>query len=117
VRGNARDLALSGNILAAAGADGVTLIDVSDPQTPVVKGRYATEYAEAVAAEGRYAYVAEGYRGLTVLDISRPSHPSVASSCPDVFAVGVAVQGDYALVTDSFGLKVVQILIPDWLSH
>jgi len=92
-------------------------VDVSDPKAPVLKGRYETSSVEAIAANGKYAYVAEGYRGLTVLDISRPSRPAVVSACDDVFAVGVAVKGGYAIVADSFGLRIIQILIPDWLSR
>ena len=115
--GNARALALSGNLLVAAGADGVRIIDVADPRAPVVRGAYDTSDAEGVTISGIYVYVAEGYRGLTVLDVSRPSRPVVVSGCSDVFAVGVAVKGDYAIVADSSGLKVVRILIPEWLKH
>jgi hypothetical protein len=117
IRGNARCLALTENLLLVAGASGVSIVDVSDPKAPVLKGRYETSSVEAIAANGKYAYVAEGYRGLTVLDISRPSRPAVVSACDDVFAVGVAVKGGYAIVADSFGLRIIQILIPDWLSR
>jgi hypothetical protein len=117
VPGNARALALAGSLLAVEGSSGVSIVDVTDPRAPVAKGRYDTTYAEAVAASGRYVYVAEGYRGLTVLDVSRPSRPTVVSTCEDVFAVGVAVKGSYALVVDSFGLRVVQVLIPEWLAN
>jgi len=115
--GNARSLALSGDTLVVAGIDGVRFVDVSDPRTPIVSGRYETRDAEGIEAAGRYVYVAEGYRGLTVLDISIPSRPKVVSACDDVFAVGVALKGDYAIVADSSGLKIVRILVPDWLSH
>jgi hypothetical protein len=114
--GNARALALTGSLLVAEGSGGVSIIDVSDPRAPVVKGRYETSHAEAVAASDHLVYLAEGFRGLTVLDIAQPSRPVVVSSCEEVFAVGVAVKGDYALVVDSFGLRVIRILIPAWLS-
>jgi hypothetical protein len=32
-----------------------------------------------------------------------------------VYAVGLAVIGDYALVANSTELRVIQILIPEWL--
>jgi hypothetical protein len=115
--GNARALALSGNLLVAVGARGVRFIDVANPRAPVVRGAYETSDAEGVTVRGPYAYVAEGYRGLTVIDVSRPSRPVVVSGCSDVFAVGVAVKGDYAIVADSSGLKVVRILIPEWLTR
>jgi hypothetical protein len=115
--GSARTLALGGNILVAAGAAGVRIIDVTNPREPIVRGVYATSDAEGVTVSGTYAYVAEGYRGLTVLDIAQPSRPVVVSSCSDVFAVGVAVKGNYAMVADSSGLKVVRILVPEWLTR
>ena len=41
----------------------------------------------------------------------------VVSVCDTVYAVGVDVKGEYALVVDSAGLKVVRILIPEWLNQ
>lgn len=117
IKGNAKALALSGSLLFASGIDGVNIIDVTNPAAPVLKGRYATSYAEAIAAAGNYLYVAEGFRGLTVVDVSRPTRPAVVSGCDDVFAVSVAVRGNYALVVDSYGVRVIRILIPDWLSQ
>jgi len=117
IRGSVRRLALTGNLLVAAGDTGVSIIDVSDPSSPKMQGRYETNTAQAVAADGGYAYVAEGYRGLTVLDLSRPARPVVVSSCDNVFAVGVAIKGDFAVVVDSVGMRVIRILIPAWLAH
>ncbi len=113
---NAKSLALTGDLLVVSGAKGVAIVDVAKPDAPKVRGTYDTSAAEAVAAGGSYAYVAEGYRGLTVLDISRPQDPVVVSACDEVFAVGVAVRGKYAIVVDSFGMRVIQILIPEWLT-
>jgi hypothetical protein len=117
IRGSVRRLALTGNLLVAAGDTGVSIIDVSDPSSPKMQGRYETNTAQAVAADGGYAYVAEGYRGLTVLDLSRPARPVMVSSCDNVFAVGVAIKGDFAVVVDSVGMRVIRILIPAWLAH
>jgi hypothetical protein len=117
IRGIARRLALTGSLLVAAGEDGVRIVDVDDPKSPRVQGVYETNTAQSVVAVGGYAYVAEGYRGLTVLDLARPARPVVVSSCDSVFAVGVAVRGDFAVVVDSFGLRVIRILIPVWLAH
>ena len=117
IPGNATVLAANGSLLFVGGADGVRIFDVTDPRAPRLDGRYDSDSVGDLAAAGRYAYVAEGYRGLTVLDVSRPNQPVVVSSCADVFAMGVAVTGDYALVADSFGLQVIRVLIPDWLSH
>lgn len=117
IPGNATSLALNGSLLIAGGTGGVRIFDVTNPRAPKMVGRYDSDSVGGVSSAGRYVYVAEGFRGLTVLDVSRPSQPVVVSSCADVFAMSVAVSGDYALATDSFGLRVIRILIPDWLSH
>jgi hypothetical protein len=117
VRWDARSLALAGDLLAAAGPGGVQLIDVSNPRAPAVQGRYDTPDAQGIAMAGGRLYVAEGYRGLTVLDVGRPAQPLVVSACADVFAVSVAAAGDYAVVADSTGIKIIRILIPEWLTR
>lgn len=109
-------LKLKGNTAYLVTSSGLLLLDVSEPLKPVKSGFYASKHGEDVYIDGNYAYLAEGYKGLTVLDISEPANPIKVSSCSDVYAVGVAVKGRYAFVVDSFGLQVIDILIPPWLS-
>lgn len=109
-------LELKGNTAYMVTSSGLLLLDVSEPLKPVKSGFYASKYSEDVYIENNYAYLAEGYKGLTILDISDPANPVKVSSCSDVYAVGVAVRGRYAFVVDSFGLKVIDILIPPWLT-
>jgi hypothetical protein len=91
------------------------IIDVSNPANPVLLGVYESAHIEDVAAAGPYAYLAEGYKGLTVLDVTRPERPFAVSTCSEVYAVGLAVTGGYALVANSTDLRVIQVLIPEWL--
>lgn len=114
--GPGSSLELKGNIAYLVTSSGLLLLDVSEPEKPVEYGFYASKQGEDVYIDDNYAYLAEGYKGLTILDISDPANPIKVSSCPDVYAVGVAVRGRYAFVVDSFGLKVIDILIPPWLS-
>ena len=113
----AHSLKLQGDYAFAAGSDGFVVLDISDPSAPRIVSTYESDYAEDIALQGNYAYLAEGVRGLTVFDISNPEHPVVVSACDTVYAVGVEVKGEYALVVDSAGLKVVHILIPEWLKQ
>ena len=114
--GPGSSLELKGNIVYLVTSSGLLLLDVSEPEKPVKYGFYASKQGEDVYIDDNYAYLAEGYKGLTILDISDPANPIKVSSCPDVYAVGVAVRGRYAFVVDSFSLKVIDILIPPWLS-
>ncbi|MBA7486600.1 MAG: hypothetical protein GH155_01705 [Spirochaeta sp.] len=108
-------LELSGNTAYLVTSSGLLLLDVSEPLKPVRSHLYASKQGEDVCIDDNYAYLAEGYKGLTILDISDPANPIKVSSCPDVYAVGVEVRDRYAFVVDSFGLKVIDILIPPWL--
>jgi len=106
----------SGTILAAVtGSEGLTLADLSDADAPRVVSVYRSRYAEdAVVAEGR-VYLAEGIGGLSVLDVRRPEVPRKVSSSDVEYAIAVGVRGEYAFVVDHQGLRVVRILVPDWL--
>ncbi|MCP3978252.1 MAG: hypothetical protein GY716_02815, partial [bacterium] len=58
-------------------------------------------FANSVAVQGDYAYVAAGARGLYVVDASDPSSPFIAGSIDTSRnANAVAVEGNYALVAD-----------------
>jgi hypothetical protein len=101
------------------GASGLKIVDFDDPTKPTLLGSFDTSFAEDVIVIRNRALLADGYRGLKVIDISNPASPALVSICEGVYAVGVApwrgTAGDYALIVDSTGLKVIQILIPEWL--
>jgi hypothetical protein len=102
-------------LCAVTGPAGLTLVDVTDRDAPRVRALYGTAYAQAAAIAGDRVHLAEGIKGLTVLDASRPDAPRRVSSSDVEYAVGVAVRGDFAFVTDRQGLRVVRVLVPDWL--
>ncbi len=69
------------------GVNGVTLLDLADPQHPSVITRFTTSLERGVHnawVEGNYVYLAvngvDPASGLRVLDISDPQTPTVASS-------------------------------------
>ena len=65
----------------AAGADGLRIVDVSDPQAPTAVGGCDTPgSAEDVSVCGPYAYVADGDAGLQVVDVSDPAHPAIVAA-------------------------------------
>jgi hypothetical protein len=103
------------------GPSGLSIVDVTEPTKPSVVGTFETLFAEDIFVSGSYAFLADGYRGLKVIDISNPALPTLVSTCETVYAVGVTLrqegQEDYALIVDSAGLRVIRILIPEWLVH
>ena len=77
-------------------------------------GHYRSGYAEEIAIQDRFAFVAEGFNGLTIIDIADPTDPYVVSRNDNKYAVGVAVSGNYAYLVDSEGIKIIEIFIPVW---
>ena len=80
---NLENLDLQGNCLAVcAHEDGVRLIDISNPASPVISSTIASENAWAVAIQNVYAYIADEDNILiyNVSDISSPFYLSKIST-------------------------------------
>lgn len=70
-------LYLSGNYLyAAAGNNGLAVIDVTNPANPQLNNVFnTTGVASDVAVNGGFAYVADSYNGMLILDVTSPQSP------------------------------------------
>lgn len=115
--GIVRRVAVDGDYAYLAdGANGLRIIDISDPTAPSDAGPYDTA---AVAAEvvvvGGLAYVADVVSGLHIIDISDPTNPTEVGNLdfPDIIE-GIAVVGHHAYVTAYRGadLRVIDIASP-----
>jgi hypothetical protein len=88
------------------------IIDIANPSQPQELGNCDSPGCSwDIAADGSYAYVADGYEGLRIVDISNPSMPmEVGRLVPGGYARGVAVIGDFAYVAacDS-GLRIIDV--------
>ena len=116
IPGFANNVDVSGDYAyVAAGATGLQVVDVSDPNTPtVVSSKDTPGNANDVVVVGDLAYVADGASGLQILDISDPLNPTIlkAVDTPGV-AQDVAVKDTLALVADgATGLQVIDITDP-----
>ncbi|MEW6517145.1 MAG: FG-GAP-like repeat-containing protein [candidate division FCPU426 bacterium] len=122
---SAHSITLSGNYAyVAAGFTGLQVIDISNPASPAVVGRYGsgTEGTSAyvdVAVSGNYAYVAAEMAGMYVIDISNPLSPSEVGHFENPFsfhsegAQGVAANGNHAYLVDYWeGLRVIDVSNP-----
>ncbi|HDM70483.1 MAG TPA: hypothetical protein ENG58_03635, partial [Thermotogales bacterium] len=69
----------SGKFIAVAGgAEGLLILDVSDPHNPKLVGYFNTDgWAESVHVSGDYAYIADERNGLVIVDISDPHNPQL----------------------------------------
>jgi hypothetical protein len=104
-----------------SGKSGLDIIDISNPTSPVRKGRFdTTQYANAreVFVNSNYAYIANTSDGVKSIDISNPSSPGLVgtydpSSDQYESVLGVYISGDYAYLADwYFGLHIINISNP-----
>jgi hypothetical protein len=112
-RGYSFDVVVDGSFAyLIVGAQGLLVVDVSNPALPVEVGSHSTRgYAQAITLDGDLAFVANRSDGLTVLDVSDPMHPvEVGHLDTPGSAWDVVVKSDRAFVADSQGgLHVIDI--------
>jgi hypothetical protein len=103
-------------------AQGVTVLDTSEPTRPHVVHQLPLAEAQGIYLARTYAYVAAGSQGLAILDITRPDVPRLdqifsASGCindaRDV-QLGITNVSQFAYVADGRnGLRVIQLTSPE----
>ena len=102
-------------VYAANENDGMRVIDVRDPQNPVVVATIdgVADNLEDLFVSGRYAYAAFDEAGLYIYDITNPTIPVLAGSVDPGTVEGVYVSGNYAyLAMNTDGIAVVDISNP-----
>jgi len=76
------DVDVQDGFLYVASDGGLTVVDVSTPETPVIRGRLAATSNMGIKVRGPYAYLASPSSGLRVVDISNPDAPRLLSTKP-----------------------------------
>ena len=109
-------VAITGTTIYAAGSPGLCIIDISNPASPTLVGRYSTtSVVYDVAVWGNYAYLAAGDDGLKIVNVSNPASPTLAGSydTPGT-AYGVAsYRNTFAYIADGTnGLVVLEVSNP-----
>lgn len=100
----------------AAGQSGLHTINIADPYSPELLGRYdmGSARANGVSVSGDHAYVACGSRGLEVLNIQNPRQlTSVALVELPAWAQSVEVRDRVAYLTAAqWGIHVFDVRVP-----
>ena len=110
-----RQLLLKETVLYVLHKTGISLLDIKNPEHPVLLSEIKTAEAEGMQFSGSLLYVAEGYRGISIYRINEQYSSLKVSDCEDIFAVDVAPSGAYAFYADMDGIGVINVLIPQWL--
>jgi|GEM_PF-3553581 len=103
-------------VFAAAGASGLFVLDVSDPEGPHIVAHEPTgwtvnDVALEGTADGLRAYLAEGAEGIRVLDVSDPAVPVTLGSVDtpgDALAV-VADDGVVYVADWGTGVRIIDV--------
>jgi hypothetical protein len=97
----------------AVEADGMYIVDVSQPTNPTTVGIFPGAYAKDVATSGTRAYVADQDFGLRIVDVSNPAAPVLRGSTAMAGPFGIAVSGNFAYCADNdSGFTVVNVTNP-----
>jgi len=99
----------------AAGKEGLKIIDVSDPNSPLFKGGVDTNgETRDVALSRSFAFIADGAEGLVVIDISNPADPKTVGTWDSPGeSMGIVIRDEVAYLADgSAGLQVINVRDP-----
>jgi hypothetical protein len=119
---NGHSLAQQFRYLFVTDADGLKVVDITDPSKPIVTSDNTIPLGQArrLHLARTFAYVASGMDGLTIVDIKNPEAMKLVESfkdgLSDSYDVTVASTNAslFAYVADGgSGLKVVQLTSPD----
>lgn len=115
--GVSRAVALQGDYAYVAQQQSVAVLDVGDPDQPVLVGQTSIlPYPpNDLTVAGSFVYVADGWQGgLVIFDVSDPAAPlEVGSYDTPSDAHGVSVVGQYAYVADwDSGLRIIDVSAP-----
>lgn len=103
----------------AIGGDGMRIIDIASPTTPVEVGAFADEpgidnvdYVSDLTISGTLAYLADSDNGLKIVDISNVTDPSELGAIDVGYIENVEVYSHYAYAFDWQNLYVVDVSNP-----
>ncbi len=121
---SATAVAVSGKYaFVAARAQGLVIVDVSNPDAPTLAGHYGTSgygLDDVAVSNGYVCAVASWcdpgglcFGGLEMIRVAEPSAPARAGQWNTGLARAVAVLGGYAYVADSMaGLQIIDVSVP-----
>lgn len=111
--GNIEDLNINQDFaLAAAGSEGLWVLNIDDPTNPNPVVHLESENAKAVISVGSLAYLADGGDGLKIVDMATPSSPQLLGHYDTYsrLASGLAIDGNLVfLAADLNGLMIIDV--------
>ncbi|ASD63235.1 LVIVD repeat-containing protein [Bdellovibrio bacteriovorus] len=107
------DVLISGSYIISGGRKGLTILDATDPYTPVEVNSFKTYTVSKLTKVDDLAFVSYNNGILEVFDISNPAGPVARSSVTLTAPKRVAVKNSLAYVPDgASGLRVIDFSDP-----
>jgi hypothetical protein len=101
---NCLDIEVKGNYAYALHfMEGFTIVDITNPASPVVKGNVSEWLEGAIAVGDDYAYVTNGPDGFYVIDIRNVNDPEIVRQCWTEDAADAMINGNYLFLCDAQG--------------
>ncbi|MGD2089772.1 MAG: Ig-like domain-containing protein [Candidatus Aminicenantes bacterium] len=100
--------------------EGLKILDVTNPSTPVLKAtyQYPEDSPKAFHKEGPLLYIADWYRGLRIIDITDPASPLWLGSLENFGRANTSAQdGNYLYIGKKYGLHIIDISNPSVPLH
>jgi hypothetical protein len=97
------DVDVQDGFLYVAADGGLTVMDISTPAAPVIRGRLAATGNMGIKVRGQYAYLASPSAGLRVVDIGDPDAPRLVATRSAYMAYDIALKDDVVYVVSFAG--------------
>lgn len=105
----AQDVVVAGTYAYVASANGLTVVDVTDPRNPVQRSFTATpDSAERIIFKDNIVYMSERNTGMVTIDVSNPLNPTLSGSYNTLgYAQDIVLDSDRVYVADDDGGLVI----------
>ncbi len=106
-------LSVLGNYVYLGSQTGLYIIDVSDPEKPIVVNKFGTKRIQDLKVVGKYAYITYWQVGFSIVDISNPLNPVETASIPGAaFAIDVKDSLAFVVGPNEEGFSIINISDP-----
>jgi parallel beta-helix repeat protein len=116
VGGSTQAIAIDGNTAYAGIGLRLTLLNVTNPASPVLLGSNApfADFVQDIAVGNNRAYVAAGGAGVGIVDVTDAAHPvTLGTWVSSGYAEGIAASGTTVYLADGpYGLRVLDVSNP-----
>ncbi len=104
VQGNRAYVTLSSGSACNRGANALEIIDISNPNNPILISNYPMNSPGGLAIDGDCLFVCEGVNGLKMLNVANPLNPSVINTLSNINSYDVIARNGLLTLTGEDGV-------------